>query len=197
MYDALRFFESKGISTYVQCTLINDYIDRMPVIAENLLKFKNCTVKFTPVGSLGVKKCSDELNRLLVPQKNFTYFNQLIKRLQKKYPGRIEDGNIMDYNQISSLIDSCKDEELYSLCYGFLAVRPDGTKSFSCNMDNPYTFGNAKDGIEITVDKSVNRYVQVLREAEAFVLEKSKESIVEFDTEADRKIKEIYESEEL
>lgn len=193
VHDALTFFENKGISTYVQCTLINEYIDKMPVIAEDLLKYKNCTVKFTPTASLGIKECTDELEKLIVPRGKFAYFHDMVEKLKKQYPGHIEDGNIMNYNQIFSYIKDYKDEKLYSLCYGFFAVRPDGTKSFSCNMNNPYTFGNAKDGIEIAIDKNVLNYVQILREAEASALEKSKVSIVEFDTEVDGKIKEIYE----
>mgnify|MGYP003296543488 CR=1 FL=1 len=44
--------------------------------------------------------------------------------LQKKYLGRIEDSNIQNYDQIRSVIVDYENEKLYSLIYGFVAVRP-------------------------------------------------------------------------
>lgn len=192
VFETLKFLDDREIPTYVQCTLINDYIDDMPAIAEKLIKFKKCTMKFTPAASLGIKKRSNDLESILVPEERFKYFNEKVNELKDKYKGRIEDSNLLNFKQVNSLIDGYKNEKLYSLSYGFLAVRPDGTKSFSCNMGNPYVFGNARDKVEINIDKRLMDYTNVLREAEAFALLKSRRSIIEFDMVTDNKIKDIY-----
>lgn len=41
--------------------------------------------------------------------------------------------------------------------YGFVAVRPNGDLSFSCNMGNPYLFGKAYESIKIPVDAKLRR----------------------------------------
>lgn len=43
----------------------------------------------------------------------------------------------------------------YSLVYGFVAVRPNGDMSFSCNMGNPFLFGKAYESIKIPIDKNI------------------------------------------
>lgn len=91
------------------------------------------------------------------------------------------------------MIDEYKDSYLYSLKYGFLAIRPNGDKSFSCNINNPYMFGNIKHGIEVNIDDKFNEYIDVLREAEHLVLQTAKEHIVELDTATDDKIKMLFE----
>lgn len=68
-------------------------------------------------------------------------------------------GYLQTYDQIEASIAVYKDEPLYSLSYGFLAVHPNGDMSFSCNWGNPYTFGKAYESIKIPGDeyiKSVN-----------------------------------------
>lgn len=190
--NALEYLDNKGINTYVQVTLANDYIKDMPKIAESLVKYKSCNIKFTPIASLGIKKTSYENQSLIVPIQRFKEFNSSLADLKAKYPSRIEDGNIQEYNEILSMIKEYNDEELYSLCYGFLAIRPDGTKSFSCDPSNPYTFGNAKNGLKIPMDDKFKAYIEVLRAAEEFALEKSEEGIIELDTTIDNKIEEIY-----
>lgn len=192
VFKALDYFDAHGINTYVQITLALDYIDKIESIADKLCRYKHCTIKFTPIASFGIKPPCKANEPLLFPPEKFSLFHNNIEELKKKYPKKIEDGNIQDYTQILNFIDDYKDDPLYSLKYGFLALRPNGDKSFSCNMGNPYVFGNVKNGIDVSIDDKLFEYIRVLREAENFVLQAAKENIVELDTAIDSKIKEIY-----
>ena len=59
--DAIKFFDKKGISTYVQATLANDYIDDMEDILKLFSGLKNCSVKITPVANLGCKSEAEKV----------------------------------------------------------------------------------------------------------------------------------------
>ncbi len=189
--EALAFFEKKQIPTYVQVTLADEYIDDMESIAEILMSYKNCMVKFTPIGSLGIKSAEEAARNqyLLVPKEKFESFHNKVTVLQEKYPDRIEDSNILNYPQISAAIADYKEEELYSMCYGFIAVRPNGDISFSCNMDNPFTFGKAYESLQIPVDDKLKEYIKLLRKAEEAALKEAEHAIVEFDITVDNYIK--------
>lgn len=192
---AISFFEKKEISTYVQVTLANDFIDDIEEIAEKLMQFQNCTVKFTPIGTMGIKSEEDvkENNSFLVPKCNFEAFHSRVSMLQKKYPDRIEDCNVQNQEQIFNIIADYNDEKLYSMYYGFIAVRPNGDISFSCNMDNPYTFGKAYESIRIPLDEKLMNYIDLLRRAEAATLKEAENSIVEFDVTVDKYIRQFSE----
>jgi MoaA/NifB/PqqE/SkfB family radical SAM enzyme len=192
VFKALDYFDARGIKTYVQVTLAHNYIYKMESIANKLSKYQHCTIKFTPIASFGIKSSCSHKESIIVPSKEFGLFNSMIEILKKKHPKKIEDGNIQNYDQILSLIDDYKDDYLYSLKYGFLALRPNGDKSFSCNMGNPYVFGNAKAGVGVIIDDKLIEYISVLREAEQLVLQEAKENIVELDTAIDNSIKLIY-----
>lgn len=191
VFGALSFFAEREIPTYVQVTLANDYISDIEEIAEKLMSFLNCTVKFTPIGTFGIKSEDETAGdvSLLVPRSGFKIFHKKVCKLQQKYPGRIEDCNIQTADQISNVIADYKDEKLYSMCYGFIAVRPNGDISFSCNMDNPYTFGKAYESIRIPVDKRLEAYIELLRRAEEETLKEAENSIVEFDVTVDKYIR--------
>lgn len=188
--EAITFFDKQKIPTYVQVTLANEYIDDLESIAELLMKFENCTVKFTPIGTFGIKG-RDEITpnkHLLVPRERFQYFHDKVTLLQEKYPDRIENCNIQTYDQIAASIEDYKDEDLYSMCYGFIAVRPNGDISFSCNMDNPFVFGKAYESIRIPIDNKLKEYIELLRKAEEATLAEAKEGIVELDVTVDKYI---------
>lgn len=188
--ETLKFFTEKRIPTYVQVTLARDYMDDIEMIAEELMQYDNCVVKFTPIASLGVKEdtATEEQKRLIVLPEEFGAFHKRVEKLQKKYVGRIEDSNIQNYEQIKNAISDYDNEELYSLVYGFVAVRPNGDISFSCNMGNPYLFGKAYEDIKIPMDEKLQEYIEVLRKAEKATLDEAKEKIVEFDVTVDKYI---------
>lgn len=188
MIENLRFFAEQNISTYVQVTLARDYVDEIEKIADDLMQFDNCVVKFTPIATLGVKEedATVEQKSLIVLPEEFEAFHRKVDYLQKKYPGRIEDSNIHNYEQIRNAISDYENEELYSLVYGFVAVRPNGDLSFSCNMGNPYVFGKAYESLKIPVDEKLQAYIEVLRKAEKATLEKAREGIIEFDVTVDK-----------
>lgn len=188
---ALSFFEKKGVPTYVQVTLANDFLEDIDEIAKTLMQYQNCIVKFTPIGTLGIKSEEEikENSSLLVPRSKFEAFHSKIVKLQQEYPNRIEDCNIQTYEQIAQSIAAYENEELYSMCNGFLAVRPNGDLSFSCNMDNPYIFGKAYDSIRIPIDETIYHYIERLRRAEKQTLEEAEDSIIEFDVTVDKYIK--------
>lgn len=194
--NALSFFEERKIPTYVQVTLANPYMDDIEEIAETLIQFSNCTVKFTPIGTMGIKSQEDvEKNKfLLVPKYNFEIFHSKICDLQKKYPDRIEDCNIQNYEQIFKIIENYKDEKLYAMSYGFIAVRPNGDISFSCNMDNPYIFGKAYESLRIPIDEKLMNYIALLCDAEEATLKEALNSIVEFDVTVDKYIRKLSEN---
>ena len=185
--NSLVNFEKRNIPIYVQVTLANAYLNDMEQIADTLLKHDNCTVKFTPIATLGTK--TEEANRgIIVPEDRFSLFHSNITSLQSKYPDRIENGNILNHEQIAEIIADYKHEKLYALSYGFIAVRPNGDISFSCNMGNPYTFGKAYESIRIPVDQKLLGYVELLRNAESLALRAAEHSIIEFDVAVDRYI---------
>ena len=186
--ENLQFFTEQNIPTYVQVTLSKDYVDDMEKIAEDLMQFENCIVKFTPIATLGVKEeeATEEQKQLIVLPDGFEAFHQRVQNLQQKYLGRIEDSNIQNYEQIRNAIRDYENKELYSLEYGFVAVRPNGDMSFSCNMGNPYVFGKAYESMKIPVDKKLRAYIEVLRKAEKATMERAKEGIVEFDVTVDK-----------
>jgi hypothetical protein len=74
------------------------------------------------------------------------------------------------------------------MCYGFIAVRPNGDISFSCNMDNPYVFGKAYESLKIPIDDKLISYINLLRDAENATLVESESGIVEFDVTVDKYI---------
>lgn len=189
--DSLLFFTERKIPTYVQVTLARDYVDDMEKIADDLMKFDNCIVKFTPIASLGVKEneAKEGQNQLLVLPDEFNAFHKKVAELQAKYSGRIEDSNIQNFEQIQNVISDYENDELYSLIYGFVAVRPNGDMSFSCNIGNPYVFGKAYESIKIPIDDKLQEYIDVLRKAEQATLQDAKERIVEFDVTVDEYIK--------
>lgn len=194
--DTVAFFDRKGIKTYVQVTLAHSYVDQIREIAEQLLPYEHCTIKFTPIGNLGVKEenAQEQERWLLVPESAFATFHETVEELQKEYPDRIEDCNIMNHRQIREMLAEYDDEELYALCYGFLAVRPNGAMSFSTNMGNPYTFGWAYEGLQIPVE-SLKQYIQVLRRAEQLTLGEAESKIVELDVTVDKYIKMLHDGE--
>ena len=191
--ESLQFFTEHSVPTYVQVTLARDYVDDIEKIAKDLMQFKNCVVKFTPIATLGVKEeeATEEQKRLIILPEAFESFYERVESLQKIYPGRIEDSNIQNYEQIRNAIADYEDEELYSLTYGFVAVRPNGDLSFSCNMGNPYVFGKAYESMKIPVDEKLKEYIEILRRAERATLENAREEIIEFDVTVDKFIAEM------
>lgn len=188
--ESLQFFTEQRVPTYVQVTLARDYMDDMEKIAEDLMKFENCIVKFTPIASLGMKEeeATEEQRQLILLPEDFLIFHKKVEILQKKYAGRIEDSNIQNYEQIKNVIAEYENEELYSLAYGFVAIRPNGDMSFSCNLGNPYFFGKAYESIKIPIDKKMEEYIELLRNAEKATLRDASENIVEFDVTVDKYI---------
>lgn len=191
--ETLQFFTEQSVPTYVQVTLARDYVDDMEKIADNLMKFDNCVVKFTPIATLGIKEdqATQEQKNLIISPNEFSIFHNKVKNLQKKYLGRIEDSNIQNYEQICKAIADYENQALYSLVYGFVAVRPNGDLSFSCNMGNPYLFGKAYESMRIPVDAKLQEYIDVLRRAEKATLEKAREGIIEFDVTVDKFVTEM------
>lgn len=188
--ECLHFFTEQKIPTYVQVTLARNYLDDIEKIADNLMQFDNCIVKFTPIASLGIKQAdsTEEQNQLLLLQEDFITFHKRVSKLQEKYLGRIEDCNIQNYEQIRKMIASYENEELYSLASGFTAIRPNGDLSFSCNMGNPYVFGKAYESIKIPMDEKLHEYIALLKKAEMATLNEAKEKIVELDVTVDNYI---------
>lgn len=96
----------------------------MPSSLQYFLSRRFQVVHYKPAFLLSI------LKKLLVPKESFKLFHGKIVDLQKKYPDRIEDGNILNHDQIYNIIADYKDEKLYAMTYGFIAVRPNGDISF-------------------------------------------------------------------
>ena len=181
MLHAIKFFNDRKISTYVQVTLAANYLKDIDAILRMLIQYDKCIIKFTPIASMGIKKEYDE--SLIVPKKKYAGFLYKIKKLQKKYPNRIDNCNLVDYFDLKSLIEDYQNEELWSLCYGFVAVRPNGDLSFSTELGDPYIWGKAFENLYIPIDNKLMEYITKLKSADYKLLEASKKEILEYDVE--------------
>lgn len=188
--NAVKFFDEKGIPTFVQVTLANDYIDDMEEILKKLSEFQNCSVKITPIASLGCKSAEEkEANKdIIVPKERFGYFHEKLDALCEKYPSCVGDDNVLSHAQIEEAMADYKDDPLYSLCYHSVCVRPNGDLSFSYNMLNPVVFGKAYDSVRIPMDEKFFDYIELLKKADEKVLTDFADNYVEYDTEIDRYI---------
>ena len=83
------------------------------------------------------------------------------------------------------MINEYNGNPLYSLCWHSVCVRPNGDLSFSYNMDNPYVWGKAYESLKIPMDERFFEYIEILKKANKYVLEKSLTLEVEYDTEID------------
>lgn len=186
--NAVKFFDEKGIPTFVQATLANDYLDD----AEDILKlfscFKNCSVKITPIASLGCKSESEksENKSLIVPQERFEDFHEKLHKLCEKYPDCVGDDNVLSFEQISDIINENSKDPLYSLRWNYVCVRPNGDLSFSYNINNPFVFGKAYESVKIPMDEKFFGYIELLKKANELVLNDSKEHEIEYDTAVDK-----------
>jgi len=185
--NAVRFFDEKGIPTFVQATLCSDYIDDTEDILKLFSGFQNCSVKVTPIASLGCKSEAEkeENKNLIVPCERFEDFHKMLNELCEKYPNCVGDDNIYRHEQIEEMISEYKDNPLYSLCWHSVCVRPNGDLSFSYNMNNPFIFGKAYESIKIPMDEKFFEYIKALKKADEYILEKSLCCEVEYDTEVD------------
>ncbi len=186
--DAVRYFDKRGIPTFIQATLANDYIDDMEDILKLFKEFENVSVKITPIASLGCKSAEEkEKNKnLIVPPERFEYFHSKLNKLCEEYPNCVGDDNVLTYDQIKEAVDEYNKDPLYSLRWHSVCVRPNGDMSFSYNMNNPFVFGKAYDSLKIPMDEKFFEYIELLKKADALVLNDSKEHAVEYDTEADK-----------
>ncbi len=186
--NAAKFFDEKGIPTFIQATLANDYLDDAEDILKLFSGFQNCSVKITPIASLGCKSETEkeENKELIVPSERFEAFHKKLNELCEKYPNCAGDDNILNYGQIKEMIDEYKGNPLYSLCWHSVCVRPNGDLSFSYNMNNPYVFGKAYESIRIPKDEKFFEYIELLKKADELVLSEAKEHEVEYDTAVDK-----------
>lgn len=191
--NAVSFFDKKGIQTFVQSTLCNDYIDDMEDVLKLFSGFENCSVKITPIASLGCKtEAEKEENKdLVVPSERFIDFHKKLTELCEKYPFCVGDDNILNHEQISEMINEYKENPIYSLCWHSVCVRPNGDLSFSYNMDNPYIWGKAYESLKIPMEERFFRYIETLKKADESILEKSIHQEVEYDTEIDTYLKSV------
>ena len=70
----------------------------------------------------------------------------------------------------------------------FLAIRPDGTKSFSTLTQNPFTFGNVKDNLAMIIDNKLLQYEQIAMEIDNTLLERAKKEPIDYEFEFDELI---------
>ena len=186
--NAVKFFDGKGISTFVQVTLANDYIEDMEDLLKLFSGFKNCSVKMTPIASLGCKSEEEKVQNkgIIVPPEKFDYFHKKLDSLCKKYQNCAGDDNILTHDVIEKNINEYKDDPLYSLRWHSVCIRPNGDLSFSYNMNNPFVFGKAFETIKIPMDEKFYGYIELLKKADEIILDVTKEQAVEYDTLVDK-----------
>lgn len=191
--NAVSFFDKKGIPTFVQATLCNDYVDDMEDILKLFSGFQSCSVKITPIASLGCKsKTEKEENKnLIVPCEYFGDFHKKLNELCEKYPNCVGDDNIYCHEQIKEMINEYRENPFYSLCWHSVCVRPNGDLSFSYNMINPCVFGKAYESIKIPMNEKFFEYIEALKKADEYILEKSLYCEVEYDTEVDNYLRSV------
>jgi hypothetical protein len=186
--ELYRYLSEKGISTFVQATLAKDYLNDAEEILKLFSDFQNCSVKITPIASLGCKSGTEkeENKELIVSPEQFAEFHKNLSELCEKYPFCVGDDNIYCHEQIEDMINEYKENPLYSLFWHSVCVRPNGDLSFSYNMNNPFVFGKAYESIKIPMDEKFFEYIDLLKKADELVLNEAKEHEVEYDTTVDK-----------
>ena len=179
--NAIKFFNDKEISTYVQVTLASDFLGDIDEILDMLIQYNKCIIKFTPIASMGIKKEYDK--NLIVPKQKYADFLYKIKELQKKYPNRIDNCNLVDYEDLKAIVVDYQNEELWSLCYQFVVVRPNGDISFSTGLEDPYVLGKAFENLYVPIVDKLKEYIIKLKSADYTLLEFAKKEILEYDVE--------------
>lgn len=165
----LVHFDKYENKTYLQVTLAKNLITKTPAIAQMLEQFK-CTVKFTPVADLGIKVDNKIYNELILPESDYAKFLQLFNQVKNKYGDKIENHNLLNPDDIAEMIKENTADELYSLQYAGLVVRPNGRKSFSYDLNNPADFGSALEQIEIDQNEYFLNYINCLKEVDQKIL---------------------------
>lgn len=186
---SIQYLNDRGISTYVQVTLALDYLSDINAILKLLIPYDKCVIKFTPIASMGIKGNIDK--SLIVPKEYYKNFLDSIKKSQQKYPGRIDNSNILNYEDLELAIKDYQDEELWSLCYKFIAVRPNGDMSFSTELGDPYIWGKAYKGFNIPIDGRLEGYIQKLKHIDKYLLEKAKKEDIEYGVELVEELKRL------
>lgn len=169
----IELFDKYRIKSYVQVTLAKNYIDKTMEIADKLSKY-NCSIKITPVADIGIKTDKALMEELILKEERYPDFLKYYEAIKQKYGEKIESHNLMSYDEISEEIDYYKDKPLYSLTGMGLILRPNGSKSFSTDLNNPITFGSALDVIEVNIDEELMKYIDSLRKIDLKILELSK-----------------------
>ena len=145
----IDYLTNKGKFVFIQATLIKSNLNQIWDIAKLICKYPNTKLKITPFTNPGAKVIYDKNE--IVGKELYNAFLTTIDELKAEYKELIEDSNISNYKMIEEQIQENKKYSPYMIGNGFLAIRPDGTKSFSTLTQNPFTFGNAKDNLAMII----------------------------------------------
>ena len=153
MFDAISAFSKANKKVYVQITLKKDFWRNADQLLEKLFQYKGVVAKVTPILEIGVKDDDCLKEELVLNEQEIEEFIIMYKDLKLKYGDKLDDSNLTSKNDYKADIEYYSEKEWYHISDSYICVRPDGTKSFSYDLIDPYTFGNALDGLDIDIAK--------------------------------------------
>ncbi|MCK5098161.1 MAG: radical SAM protein [Desulfobacteraceae bacterium] len=182
VFDAIDYLDNIGIETYIQVCVAKGKFDIIGKIINEFKGYNNCILKFTPIAGLGIKKENFENRKLIVGKDEFKLFHEIIKINEENNIVKIDSSNICSKGEIIDEIENNLKNDLYSLQYGCVCIRPDGDMSFSFNLKDPYVFGKAYDSLKIPVDTELLNYINMLKKVDQKILEEINQEYIEYDS---------------
>lgn len=156
--DTISAFSEVNKKIYVQVTLKKDYWGNIDNLLDRLFQYNNVTVQVTPILEIGIKDDIKLKNELVINDQEKEEFMDIYKTLTNKYGDKLDRSNLSSKSDFKNDIDYYSSKENYLLSDSYICIRPDGTKSYSYDLIDPYSFGNAMDGLGIDDEKSKDYY---------------------------------------
>ncbi|MFK5884152.1 MAG: radical SAM protein [Candidatus Izemoplasma sp.] len=165
VFEVVAAFSKANIKVYVQVTLMKDYWKNTDELLEKLFQYKNVIVQVTPILEIGIKDSVSLRKELVINEQEKAKFMEMYKTLKLKYGDRLDKSNLSSKSDFKDEIDYYSSKELYHLSESYICLRPDGTKSYSYDLIDPYSFGNALNGLSIDKEQQ-NLYYKLIQEAD-------------------------------
>ena len=147
--EIISAFSKANKKVYVQVTLKKDYWKNTDKLLERLFQYKNVIVQVTPILEIGIKDSVALRKELVINDQEKEEFMDMYKTLKIKYGDKLDKSNLSSKNDFKEDIDYYASKESYHLSDSYICLRPDGTKSYSYDLIDPYTFGNALNGLSV------------------------------------------------
>ena len=128
------------------------------MLFRSLFQYKNVIVQVTPILEIGIKDSVALRKELVINDQEKEEFMDMYKTLKIKYGDKLDKSNLSSKNDFKEDIDYYASKESYHLSDSYICLRPDGTKSYSYDLIDPYTFGNALNGLSVDKEQQKTYY---------------------------------------